>query len=147
MILLPLLLLAAPVQETGIMGFVYQATYRPPRTRAEAEKIMLNHEMKEVRDGVFIIDVFTTDGGITRAEFHEPQNTWSQAMLLLTFSNECEPRDSVLSTVPKYRRVGKEWLGEAEWGRFAYTFDDTPKHCLATFRMYVNPATQPSETN
>ncbi|MCW3847742.1 hypothetical protein OF829_10865 [Sphingomonas sp. LB-2] len=145
MIPLPLALLAAPVQETGIMMFVYQGTYKPPRTLAQAEDLLLNHAMAEVSPGVFAVSVFTTDGGTTRAEFREPAASPpdAPALLFLSFSGVCEPRKDVLSTVPNPKHVGNEWRARAEWGSYAFTFDDTPKHCLATFRMAVYPVIRP----
>ena len=143
--LLTLALLAAPVQETGIMGFVYQATYRPPRTRAAAEEILLNHAMTEVSPGVFAVSVFTTDGGTTRAEFREPAGVRADApaLLFLSFGGVCEPRKAVIGGDNRVKRVGNEYRVLAPWGGYAFTFDDSPKHCLASFRMEVYPVIKP----
>jgi hypothetical protein len=122
---------------------------------------MLNHAMKEERPGIFTATILTTDGATTEARFLETGHSDDPIgpTLILDFSGECVPRDTILPSfaglmrVEGYEDLGVEvWGAPSDWGGYSFVFDGTSQHCLTTFSTAIYaqplaaPATPPSRT-
>lgn len=161
---LPLLIAALPAQaqETSIISFVQRSIVSPPRTAAEAQRILFDHPLSEVSRSHYAMyeaTVRTTDGVVTFASFVEPVNDWanSGASFQLDFKEgKCYLRSEILRAYPAVQRPNfpTVWEAKTPYGEYFLYFDETPKNCLVGILVSIKtpppglpPARPPSRTD